>query len=180
MGPKRTSTVAWTKNLKFRVGGSLMVVNDVSIPRESFAKIYHIKESFVMSPTVGPYTWIVQMCVKSRVGYLHREAGTIENKFCLKKTELILRPVFALISQALQNTEYIAIVMYIALFVYWRLDKDSWMRIDDSGFRKRGFNNSLMTRQLILSTRGSQKLHNTIGTPPFTFRQLWHNVFVTM
>ena len=37
-------------------------------------------------------------------------------------------------------------------------------------------NKSLTTRQLILSTRGSQKIHNTIGTPPCTFRQLWHNV----
>ena len=58
------------------------------------------------------------MCVKSRVGYLPREAGTIGYEFSFKKNELILRPVFALISQALQNTEYIAIVMYIALFVY--------------------------------------------------------------
>ena len=52
------------------------------------------------------------------MGYLPREAGTIGQKFSFKITELILRPVFALISQALQNTEYIAIVMYIALFVY--------------------------------------------------------------
>ena len=58
--------------------------------------------------------------MKSRVGYLPQEAGTIGHKFSFKKTELILRPVFAL-----QNTEYIAIVMYIALFVYWHLDKDS-------------------------------------------------------
>ena len=57
------------------------------------------------------------MCVKSRVGYLPREAGTIGHKFSFKKTELF-RPVFALISQALQNTEYIAILMYTALFVY--------------------------------------------------------------
>ena len=57
------------------------------------------------------YKLIVQMCVKSRVGYLPREAGTIGHKFGFKKTELILRPVFALISQALQTTEYIAIVM---------------------------------------------------------------------
>ena len=51
-------------------------------------------------------------------GLLPREAGTIGHKFSFKKTELILRPVFALISQALQNTEYIAIVMYIAFLVY--------------------------------------------------------------
>ena len=56
------------------------------------------------------------MCVKSRVGYVPREAGTFGHKFSFKKTELILRP--ALISQALQSTEYISIVMYIALFVY--------------------------------------------------------------
>ena len=71
-----------------------------------------------LTPTEGTYTLIVQMCVKSRVGYLPREAGTIGQNFSFKKTELILIPVFALISQALQNTEYIAIVMYIALFVY--------------------------------------------------------------
>ena len=33
-----------------------------------------------------------------------------------------------------------------------------------------------MTRQLILSTRGSKKIHNAMGTPPCTFRQLWDNV----
>ena len=64
------------------------------------------------------YTLFVEMSVKSRVGYLPREASTIGHKFSFKKTVLILRPVFALISQALQNTEYNAIVMYIALFVY--------------------------------------------------------------
>ena len=58
------------------------------------------------------------MCVKSRVGYLPREAGTIGHKFSFKKTELIIRPVFALISQAPQKTEYIAILMCVALFVY--------------------------------------------------------------
>ena len=69
-----------------------------------------------MTPTVGTYTLIVQMCVKSRVGYLSREASTIGHNFFFKKIELILRPVFALISQAVQNTEYIAKVMFIALF----------------------------------------------------------------
>ena len=83
-----------------------------------YSNSYHIKEWFVLNATVGTYTLIVQMCVKSRVGYLLREAGTIGQKFCFKKTELIIRPVFALISQALQTTEYIAMVMYIALFVY--------------------------------------------------------------
>ena len=48
-------------------------------------------------------------------------------------------------------------------------------RIDASGFRKRAINHSLMTKMLILSTRGSQKMHNTMGTPPCTFRQSsWH------
>ena len=72
----------------------------------------------VVCPDPNCGNLIVQMCVKSQVGYLPREAGTIGHKFSFMKTELILRPVFALISQALENTEYIAIVMYIALFVY--------------------------------------------------------------
>ena len=83
-----------------------------------YSNSYHIKEWFVLTPIVGTYTLIVQMCVKSRVGYLPREAGTIGHKFIFKKTELILAPVFASISQALRSFEYIAIVMYIALFVY--------------------------------------------------------------
>ena len=83
-----------------------------------YSNSYHIKEWFVLTPSVGTYTLIAQMCVKSQVGYLPREAGTIGPKSWFEKTELILRPVFALISQALQTTEYIAIVMYIALFVY--------------------------------------------------------------
>ena len=66
--------------------------------------IYHIKEWFGMTPTVGKNTLIVQMCVKLRVSYLPLEAGTIGHKFSFKKTELILRPVFALISQAPQKT----------------------------------------------------------------------------
>ena len=82
------------------------------------SNLYHIKEWFVMTPDEGINTLIVQMCVKSRVGYLPREAGTIGHEFSFKKTEVIHRPVFALISQALQNTEFIAIVMYIALFVH--------------------------------------------------------------
>ena len=79
-----------------------------------YSNSYHIKEWFVLTPTLGTYTLIVQMFVKSQVGYLPREAGKIGHKFSFKKTELIL----TLISQALQNTKYIAIVMYIALFVY--------------------------------------------------------------
>ena len=80
-----------------------------------YSNLYHIQEWYVKTPTMGKYTLIVQMCVKSRVGYLPREAGTIGHKFSFKKTELILRPSFALISQ---KTEYIAILMHIALFVY--------------------------------------------------------------
>ena len=54
------------------------------------------------------------------------------------------------------------------------------MRIDYSGFRKAKvvINQSLMTRQLILSTRLSQKIHNSIGTPQCTFRQLWYNMYI--
>ena len=44
-------------------------------------KLYHIKEWFVMTPTESEYTLIVQMCVKSRVGFLPREAGTIGQIF---------------------------------------------------------------------------------------------------
>ena len=45
------------------------------------SKLYHIKEWFVMTPTESIYTLIVQMCVKSRVGFLPREAGTIGQIF---------------------------------------------------------------------------------------------------
>ena len=45
------------------------------------SKLYHIKERFVMTPTESEYTLIVQMCVKSRVGFLPREAGTIGQIF---------------------------------------------------------------------------------------------------
>ena len=64
-----------------------------------YSNTYHIKEWFVPTPTVETYTLIVQMCVKSQVGYLPREAGTIGHKFSFKKTELFLTPVFALISK---------------------------------------------------------------------------------
>ena len=50
------------------------------------------------------------------------------------------------------------------------------MRIDDSGFRKRMVIKSLMTRQLILRTRGSKKMINAMRTPACTFNQLWDNV----
>ena len=46
-----------------------------------YSNLYNIKEWFVMTPTEGIYTLIVQMCVKSRVGYLPREAGTIGQIF---------------------------------------------------------------------------------------------------
>ena len=45
------------------------------------SKLYHIKEWFVKTPTESEYTLIVQMCVKSRVGFLPREAGTIGQIF---------------------------------------------------------------------------------------------------
>ena len=41
------------------------------------SKLYLIKEWFVITQTESKYTIIVQMCVKSRVGFLPREAGTI-------------------------------------------------------------------------------------------------------
>ena len=95
-----------------------MVFNEFKRCLLLFIQIHIISKNGLSWPhTVGTYTLIVQMCVKSWVGYLPREAGT----------------VFALISQALQTTEYIAVVMYIALFVYWHLDKDSWL--EDWWFR---------------------------------------------
>ena len=39
-----TSALAWTKNLKLGVGGPLMVLNDVLIPRKCFAKISELKK----------------------------------------------------------------------------------------------------------------------------------------
>ena len=50
-----------------------------------YSNSYHINEWFFLTPTEGTYTLIVQMCVKLRVGYLPREAGTIGHKFSLKK-----------------------------------------------------------------------------------------------
>ena len=50
-----------------------------------YSNLYHIKEWFVMTQTVGTYTFNVQMCVKLRVGYLPREASTIGHKFSFKK-----------------------------------------------------------------------------------------------
>ena len=44
-----------------------------------------------------------------------------------RKLNSVYRPVSALISQAQQNTENVAIVMYIVLFVYRHLDQDSWL-----------------------------------------------------
>jgi hypothetical protein len=86
-----------------------------------YSNSYHIKEWFVLTPTVGTYTLFVQMCVKSQVGYLPREAVTIGHEFSFKKTELILRPVFALISQALQSIEYIAILLCLFIDIKIRI-----------------------------------------------------------
>ena len=44
------------------------------------------------------------------------------------------------------------------------------------GNKTRTVNNSLKTRQLIPSTRGSKKMINVMGTPACTFKQLWDNV----
>ena len=46
-----------------------------------FSNVYYIREWFVITPIEGIYTLVVQMCVKSRVSYLPREAGTIEQRF---------------------------------------------------------------------------------------------------
>ena len=44
-----------------------------------------------------------------------------------------------------------------------------WLK--GSGFRKRAVHHSLFTRRLILGYRRSTKIHNSIGTPPCTFKQ---------
>ena len=54
-----------------------------------------------MTQTMETCTLIVQMCVKSQVGYQPREAGTIEQIFSFLKTKINLRPVFTLSCQAL-------------------------------------------------------------------------------
>ena len=61
--------------------------------------------------------------------------------------------------------------MYVGVYI-----RIHGFRIEYSGFRKRAINQSLMTRQFILSSRGFQKIHNSIGTPPCTFRQPWYDV----
>ena len=39
LGQEEGYTAAWTKNIKLWISWSLMVANDVSIPKECFAKI---------------------------------------------------------------------------------------------------------------------------------------------
>ena len=46
--------VAWTKTNKFWVGGSLVVANDESIPRECFPKISEILKR--NGPSIAPIT----------------------------------------------------------------------------------------------------------------------------
>ena len=55
--------------------------SDQTLPSFINSKLYHIKEWFAMTPTESEYKLIVQMCVKSRVGFLPREAGTIGQIF---------------------------------------------------------------------------------------------------
>ena len=42
-----------------------------------YSNLHDIKEWFVMTATKGIYTLIVQISVKSRVGYLPQEANTV-------------------------------------------------------------------------------------------------------
>ena len=65
-----------------------------------------------------------------------------------RKLNSVYRPVFALISQALQNTENAAIVMYISLYVYWHLDQDShledgWFRIQEEGVQSLSYDQEI-------------------------------------
>ena len=45
----RPLAIAWTKNPKLLVGWSLMVANDVSIPRDCFAKISEFLKTNLLS-----------------------------------------------------------------------------------------------------------------------------------
>ena len=55
--------------------------SDQTLSSFIYSNLYNIKEWFVMTPTKSIYTLSVQMCVKSRVGFLPREAGTIGQIF---------------------------------------------------------------------------------------------------
>ena len=74
-----------------------------------------------------------------------------------RKLNSVYRPVFALISQPLKNTKkncHSNILLCLFIDIYIRIHG---LMIADSGLRKRAFNHSLMTRKLILSTRGCKK-----------------------
>ena len=51
------------------------------------------------------------------------------------------------------------------MFVYWHLSQYSWLEDQDSEFRKRAINHSLMTRQLILDPKNitQQLVNKTYG-----------------
>ena len=55
-----TGIIAWTKNSKLRVIRSLMVANDVSIPRECFAKISEFRKEIVRGQRVFSLQWDLQ------------------------------------------------------------------------------------------------------------------------
>ena len=59
----------------------------------------------------------------------------------------------------------------MGLFVYRLQVRIHALRIQDSGFRKRTINHSLMIRQLISGYRGSKEIHKSVGTPPCTYTQ---------
>ena len=69
-----------------------------------YSNLYHIKEWFVRSPTVGTYTLIVQMCAKSRVGYLPQEACTIGHK----GTKGFIWCLFKAVSLAMLNKQILS------------------------------------------------------------------------
>ena len=58
------------------------------------------------------------------------------------------------------------------LLDYWFKVRIHCFRIQDSGFRKRAVNHSLITRKFILCYIRSNKNHNSKGTPPCTFKRL--------
>ena len=88
-----------------------------------------------MTPIVVTCSLIVQMCVKSQVGYYSRKAGTIEQRFSFLKTYIILLPVCTLNIQALYDTDNFALVMYyfVCLLTFTSVFMASGLIIRNSG-----------------------------------------------
>ena len=63
----------------------------------------------------------------TNVCYLPERPAQLDRDLVSRKLNSVYRPVLALNSQALLNTENVDIVLYIALFVYGHLNQSSWL-----------------------------------------------------